>query len=148
MDGNDKLYSERKVEQLIRGGDLSQEACAVLTAMHSVGAIGQGFAIGQARLSQLSGVSSRVIQECNIELLKHGVVVCSSCGSPSGQYLAETVADAKPFYEQLNSRALNLHVHASLLDQAIRIAADQVASENNGCGTLFNVGSALRSDPG
>lgn len=133
-----KLYSPDTIDRLCHpSSELSADARSLLCVMVSTGAIGAARAIRQDVLSRLCGVSARGIQELNLELLKAGVVVCSSCGSPAGQYIAETLADVRPFEEQLKSRALRVFQHKSLLEQAVRIATDRVAAEQNGRGTLF-----------
>ena len=138
MTNENALHSPDTIDRLCHpSSELSADARNLLCVMVSVGAIGAKHAVRQSVLSQCVHVNQREIQELNLELLEAGVVVCSSCGSPAGQYIAETLADVRPFEEQLKSRALRVFQHKSLLEQAVRIATDRVAAERNGQGTLF-----------
>jgi hypothetical protein len=125
-------------------GQLGQAARVLLGAMLDAGAVGRDHAITQADLAERciladgTTMSARQIQEVNLELLRAGVVVCSTCQAPMGQFIARVFEDVRPFEASLAKRASLIFEHRQALRTAVEVARDQAAAANHGAGTLFD----------
>lgn len=75
---------------------------------HGALGVGRASAVKAREIARALGFHPRYQQTLIDELLTHGLVVCSSCGSPRGYYLPAGPDEVAPFLTQLDHRLMAL----------------------------------------
>jgi len=82
---------------------------------------GPDHAVPQREIARRTGLPVRTIQEdLALELLAAGVPLATTCGNPSGMFLARSAADLEPYLRQLESRCKGLYKRRRLVRQIWR----------------------------
>jgi len=84
--------------------DLERTADAVMQAMRDMQAFGRGRARKQAEVAALAGTTSRTLQMATLVLIERGVPVVTTCETPSGMFVAETLSEIADYGDQLYAR--------------------------------------------
>ncbi len=117
--------------------ELAAVAARVLAAMKGRGAYGRAKAVTQREIAATAGTNTRVLQEATAELVKQGVPIATTCGSPPGMFLAQTVTELQEYSEQLHARIVGNAVRLKGVRKMCREWLERMAVEPGGQRRLF-----------
>lgn len=110
----------------------------VLAAMKGSGAYGRAKAVTQREIAKLAGTNPRTLQLATANLVKRGVPIATTCGSPCGMFIAETLTELQEYGEQLHSRIIGNAVRLKGIRRIRRAWIERGAVEPGGQWRLFS----------
>jgi hypothetical protein len=104
----------------------------VLAALTNLGAAGRQRARTQAEIARVVGCPQRLICDATLALNLRGEPAISTCGSPPGVFLAQTVEELQGYEQQLDHRIRGNAIRLREVRKILRKKIAQAAVEPSG----------------
>lgn len=117
--------------------ELADVAARVLAAMKGRGAYGRARAVAQREIANLAGTNPRTLQQATAVLVRQGVPIATTCGSPCGMFIAETITELQAYRDQLNSRIVGNATRLRDVNRIRKAWIEREAVEPGGQRRLF-----------